>query len=261
MRSPAPSFRSGSSSKSKKTKILNPEPLTLCWGLFPLPVRLPFPLSSDRIQSVPRRAPDLGGPFCHGGVIRIERVAPNRIKKVAEIENLYPEPENFEAIKRDIGSRGIQTPLHVTPNNQLLSGYTRLRAATELQLPLVPVITVPITDHKAMIRYAVADNANRRHLSKEARGIIFEHVKELLQEDPTQSDRQVARQTGVSHTTVAKHRGKLEESGDVERLPRRKDSLGREQPVRPRMGKARPIKPRMGTNKPETCPTCGQAIT
>jgi hypothetical protein len=80
--------------------------------------------------------------------------------------------------------------------------------------------------------YSDAKNLDRRHLTRaeqEAR------VQERLIEEPGASNRKIAREIGVSHTTVAKKRGELVESGtlanvasrtgadgQVRRLPRKK---------------------------------------
>jgi hypothetical protein len=76
--------------------------------------------------------------------------------------------------------------------------------------------------------YVLSTNVNRRHLTAEQKRTIAAAV---LKAQPAKSDRQVAKQTGVSHPTVAKERVKLEGTGDVEKVSTRTDSTGRSQPA------------------------------
>jgi transposase-like protein len=72
-------------------------------------------------------------------------------------------------------------------------------------------------------------NVRRRHLSSEQKS---ELVAKILQAKPGMSSRRVAQLVGVSPTTVASGRRRLEAQGDVSRLDTLTDTKGRQQPAR-----------------------------
>jgi ParB-like chromosome segregation protein Spo0J len=77
--------------------------------------------------------------------------------------------------------------------------------------------------------YIISRNIHRRHLTAEQKRDL---IAKLLIADPGKSDRQVAKQTGVSNTHVGKLRKELEKSGDVSTVDTRTDTKGRKQPAR-----------------------------
>lgn len=90
----------------------------------------------------------------------------SEIQLVSEIQALFQENNEYEAIKADIAERGIQDPIKVNKYNQLLAGYTRVKIAQELGLDEVPHIVVEIdSDINAMMEYAILDNIRRRQLT------------------------------------------------------------------------------------------------
>ena len=76
--------------------------------------------------------------------------------------------------------------------------------------------------------YVLSANVHRRHLTAVQKRTI---VAKVLKAQPDKSDRQIARQTKVSPTTVGKERAKLEQSGDVSKVDTRTDTKGRTQPA------------------------------
>jgi hypothetical protein len=76
-------------------------------------------------------------------------------------------------------------------------------------------------------RYVIAANIQRRHLTTEQKRDL---IAELLKADPSKSDRQIAKQTKTSPTTVGTVRAEKEASGDVSKLDTRTDTKGRKQP-------------------------------
>jgi hypothetical protein len=75
--------------------------------------------------------------------------------------------------------------------------------------------------------YVISANIHRRHLTAEQKRALIE---KLLKAKPEQSDRQIAKQTKTSPTTVGKIRKKSEAAGDVSKLDTRTDTKGRKQP-------------------------------
>lgn len=90
----------------------------------------------------------------------------SEIQLVPEIQALFQENNEYEAIKADIAERGIQDPVKVNRHNQLLAGYTRVKIAQELGLDEVPHVVVDIDgDINARLEYALLDNIRRRQLT------------------------------------------------------------------------------------------------
>jgi len=81
-------------------------------------------------------------------------------------------------------------------------------------------------DEGAPEEFVTSANLHRRHLTREQRR---ELVERLLKAQPEKSDRQIAATVKVSHPTVATVRRELVETGDVENLSTRTDSVGRQQ--------------------------------
>ena len=90
----------------------------------------------------------------------IEYVKPETIFRNVELENLYRLPINYEFIKENIQVMGIITPLIVNSNNyEIISGNLRHKIATELCLPLVPVIFVDLSEDMKLI--SLSSNVQR----------------------------------------------------------------------------------------------------
>jgi len=90
----------------------------------------------------------------------------SEIQLVSEIQALFSENNEYDAIKADIAERGIQDPVKVNKHNQLLAGYTRYKIAQELGLDEVPHVVVDVSgDMNAMVEYAILDNIRRRQLT------------------------------------------------------------------------------------------------
>lgn len=97
---------------------------------------------------------------------------------------------------------------------------------------------VPLDDRQA-VPWVISANIRRRHLNAEQ---TRELITKLLKLEPKQSDRQVAKQVGVDHKTVATVRSEAEARGEIPHGDTRKDSMGREQPAKKK------VKPRQPCN-------------
>jgi hypothetical protein len=75
--------------------------------------------------------------------------------------------------------------------------------------------------------FVLSANIHRRHLTAEQKRDL---VAKLLKAKPEASDRQIAKQTKTSPTTVGKIRKKAEATGDVSKVDTRTDTRGRKQP-------------------------------
>src|SRR5262249_56347947 len=91
------------------------------------------------------------------------------------------------------------------------------------------------------VAYVISANIHRRHLTAEQKRDL---IAELIKAQPEKSNRQIAKATGVSHPHVAKVRGELEKTGDVETVTTSIDSKGRKQSARKKHRRDRGVSPR-----------------
>src|SRR5207248_4832061 len=77
--------------------------------------------------------------------------------------------------------------------------------------------------------YVISANVRCRQLSRAGMQRLIDAVLAAQAQKP---DNQIAKEVGVSPTTVGKRRKAAEARGDVSKVETRKDSKGREQPTR-----------------------------
>lgn len=162
-------------------------------------------------------------------------IPPEATRAPLSILRLHPEadavppmtPDEYDAFVADVGSRGVTTPLTVTPLGVVLDGRHRFAAASVLEHETVPVHVADIPE-PVQVDYMVRQAVLRRHLTIGQRRDL---AAALLREAPEKSDRQVATVVGLSHPTIAAVRSELETAGDVEDISTRTDTLGRVQPA------------------------------
>ncbi|HMA75248.1 MAG TPA: ParB N-terminal domain-containing protein [Xanthobacteraceae bacterium] len=140
--------------------------------------------------------------------------------------------EELAALRESLRKHGLVVPV-VVWQQQIVDGRHRAKLCKELCIVLrVDDITEQCKTEEQMRSHVGALNEHRRANTKPL--TITEkqaRIQAALKANPEQSDRQLARDTGFSHPFVARERAKLEQAGDVETLPRRTDSKGREQPA------------------------------
>lgn len=138
-------------------------------------------------------------------------------------------PDEYRALHDSIEQHGIQVPILVDSDGVVVDGHHRKKIATELGIAEVPTRVLDRTYTETEKRtLALTLNLDRRHLTREERRAI---VEASVKADPELSDREHAKRTGVSPTTVGSVRSALVERGDVSKLDTRTDSLGRQQPA------------------------------
>jgi ParB-like chromosome segregation protein Spo0J len=173
------------------------------------------------------------------------------IHPAAELFPLMSEPELRE-LGENIKANGLLEPISIE-GKKLLDGRNRLDAielvgmklkftygrrgpqsfiigmdSDDFTPPLYPVLTLNDTtdDYIDPYVYVISKNIHRRHLTPEQKR---ELIAKLLKAKPEQSDRQIAKQTKASPTTVGKIRNQSEATGDVSKLDTRIDAKGRKQ--------------------------------
>ena len=114
---------------------------------------------------------------------------------------------DFQALKASIKQDGqIHHAVEVDENGDILDGHFRVKAWKELMsegvdLPEYPVITKEgmTEDEKRM--YAITVNVARRHLSTNQKKEYVMKIKEL---SPDKSTREIAKETGMHHSTIGR---------------------------------------------------------
>jgi len=151
-----------------------------------------------------------------------------------KVQSLMPtDKEDRDRLKASIEKNGIRDPLKVIYSEDdgepyLISGWTRLKIASELGLQTVPIL--PVNPQEDPEDYAISENLDRRQLTLEQKRILAGY---LLKKNPEKSDRQIAKESGISHPTVTKireeSRGKIYHVSQTQggKPSNKKDSLGR----------------------------------
>jgi hypothetical protein len=114
---------------------------------------------------------------------------------------------DFEKLKSDIGLNGQREPI-VVYQGMILDGRNRYRAS--IGLGLEP-ITKPYTGSDPL-GFVISMNIHRRHLTAEKKREI---ITKLLETNSELSNRAVAAQAKVSHTTVGEVRKTTVQSGQL----------------------------------------------
>jgi ParB-like chromosome segregation protein Spo0J len=135
------------------------------------------------------------------------------------------EGAEFEGLFADIQKHGLREPLTVY-EDKILDGRNRERAAVEAGVELS--FHHFSGSHDDARAFVISKNIHRRHLTFDQKQ---ELVAALIISDPAKSDRQIAKLTKVSPTSVGKKRRRLETTGEVSTVDTRKDARGHRQPA------------------------------
>jgi hypothetical protein len=153
--------------------------------------------------------------------------------------------EQVSALTADIKANGLRHKIRVYTNphtnrRTILDGRNRAFALELLERELFgddgepkeeyfDVLQVRDTTSEAELSALVDGfNLHRRHLTAEQRRKL---AAEALKANPEKSDRQIGKEVGAHHTTVAKERRKQEGRGYVSHVDKRTDTKGRRQPA------------------------------
>lgn len=131
---------------------------------------------------------------------------------------------DFLSLKSDIALHGLREPIWVK-NGAIIDGRHRWKACAELN------ISCPAREFEGddILSFVISGNVRRRHLSAKQKRHL---VEKLLRENPSRSNRGIAKSVGVSHTSVANARDQMEQRGDVATVATVTDSIGRVQVAR-----------------------------
>lgn len=132
-------------------------------------------------------------------------------------------PDEYEALKADIITRGIQLPVLIDEDGEILDGHHRERIGKELGIEVPHELRAGLT-HAQKIDLALSLNINRRHLTREQKRDL---VERYLKAAPEKSDLQIAKVTGVSDKTVTARRRELEARSEIPNVAAKLDTKGR----------------------------------
>lgn len=143
--------------------------------------------------------------------------------------------DEYAELREDIKQRGVMVPIEFDENGVILDGHHRLQICEELGIKEYPrVIRAGMTDEEKRT-HARKLNMARRHLTQEQkRGLICEQLKET----PEKSDRQIAKDLGVSNRTVSLQRKDMVQKNELCNLH---SSIGADGKERPRKVEHKPV--------------------
>src|SRR5262249_52035657 len=181
--------------------------------------------------------------------------------------------EEARALAEDIKANGQRQPIaiierarrrpdgtfHVKdpPLQEVLDGISRLDALEAAgiagtdedgQLHEEVLRTVVDTDEVDPVAYVISANIHRRHLTGEQKQ---KALVDLVAAQPGKSDRELAKQAGVSHPSIAKARRTAEATGKALPVERRVGADGRTAPMDGAASGRRPSRSR-SANTPST---------
>lgn len=90
--------------------------------------------------------------------------------------------DDYNNLKEDIASRGIQDPLHITKSNVIISGHQRQKVALDLDIPVPCIIREDLTEDWQIEEQLIADNLLRRHLNDYQKIVCAERLYMIEQE-------------------------------------------------------------------------------
>jgi len=130
------------------------------------------------------------------------------------LANLFPmiEGAEFAALQANVAENGILQQI-VLYQGQILDGRNRYKAAKACGHTFKPENFKQFTGTLAEAEaFVISTNVHRRHLSNAQKG---EFIKLMIQKNPDATNRQIARLTQLSHTTVASVREKMLHSPEL----------------------------------------------
>lgn len=143
-------------------------------------------------------------------------------------------------LRASIEKHGVQVPVIVDEHGAILDGHHRERIAREFGIECPRVVREGLTDEQKRT-LARTLNTARRHLTREQLRAL---ITGQLSDTPERSDRQIAKDMGVSHHTVASERERLVGRGQIAHVEKRTDSKGRRQPAKKVVPSHKPAKPK-----------------
>jgi len=145
-----------------------------------------------------------------------------------EVQKFMPiDPKDKEHLKSDIELNGLKDPVKVYSLDRkfyLLAGLNRLEIMKDLGYKTIPVEVVVIPEEKRK-QFAVDDNLNRRHLTKDQKDKL---MTLFIQMNPEITNSEISEKLNLDRKTVLNKRNKKIQSGEIPHTENRvrKDGKG-----------------------------------
>lgn len=94
------------------------------------------------------------------------------------------EPEEYAALKEDIKTRGLITPLCITKDNVVLAGHHRFRIAKELDFPSVPCVVVDPDPWHGPTAFAISENLLHRSMTPDKKALMLAALRKEVPHVP-----------------------------------------------------------------------------
>jgi ParB-like chromosome segregation protein Spo0J len=131
--------------------------------------------------------------------------------------------DEFQALKASIARHGVRHPIHLDANGKIIDGRLRKRACDELGINC-PSIVVGHIDFIEKQQLALELDLCRKHLLISDRKQLAQN---RLRKETWISDRQIGRETGLDHKTVATIRNEMVERGEIPHVNQRHGKDGK----------------------------------
>ncbi len=134
-------------------------------------------------------------------------------------------PEEYEALKADIQANGVQIPIDVDEEGNILDGHHRARICQELGIDYLKNVRLGLTEEEK-IEFALRINLNRRHLTREQRQELALKLRQWGWSYP-----RIGEALGVDHATVINDIKRTCENSQVNLPARTVGKDGKERPA------------------------------
>jgi hypothetical protein len=140
----------------------------------------------------------------------------------------------LRALSKDISENGLSTPIDfrmVGEDREILDGRHRMDALEMAGIePPAKAFRELDLDEAGAVLHVISMNIHRRHLDHEQKRQV---IADLLKADPSLSDRQIGKAAAADHKTVAAQRGRMERTGELPQLKKRKGADGKIRKAKP----------------------------
>lgn len=138
-------------------------------------------------------------------------------------------PEEFESLKASIAERGVEVPIIVDQDDEIIDGFHRWRACDELGR-FCPKEVRHFENEAEKFELVLRLNCRRRQLNRQQKRDL---IAAYLVSDPEIADNHLASLIGgISQNTVTDVRAELEATFQIEKLERHRGRDGKDRPTK-----------------------------
>jgi hypothetical protein len=155
------------------------------------------------------------------------------------LADIFPlmEGEEFDALVADIKANGLREAI-VLYDGMILDGRNRYHACRAAGVePTIQRYEKGGLELQDPVAWVISRNIHRRHLTPEDK---IKYLAQLIAAQPEKSDRLLAKQTGVTHPTIAKARRTAEATGKALPVDKRTGADGKARRRPAKKAKGRP---------------------